>query len=370
MRSLGAAENKNPSQPPTNKAMAMDSADITESALTMTGADASEGEASTSGRDWSWVPYPEGHRKRRGFIANYLDTVKGRENVREAAYAPSVREALDGEAFATLRRGATVRFDPNEYELLEAFLALIDTSGLAAGDDDGDDGDIDLAKIHERLPDFDRGKSHLEDKARILAPLARPGPKRDRFRAAYDRLMLTVVAPHFAARMPGEKRLLYASFPCVRVQQPCDFHTIRAHVDTMYLHPHGSLNVWLPLTTTRGVNTLHVESAPGAEDFAPIELSLGELAVFDGARCAHFTVANTSDRTRVSLDFRVIPSTVYDADAHISRVKGTGSQCYNVGGYYSVACRDEKTNEWVRTVTGTPSIRHGFPHANPEIVEE
>ena len=61
---------------------------------------------------------------------------------------------------------------------------------------------------------------------------------------------------------------------------------------------------------------------------------------------------------------------VYDADAHISRVKGTGSQCYNVGGYYSVACRDEKTNEWVRTVTGTPSIRPGFPHANPEIVEE
>ena len=78
----------------------------------MTGADASEGEASTSGRDWSWVPYPEGHRKRRGFIANYLDTVKGREEAGKAVYAPSVRDALDGEAFATLRRGATVRFDP------------------------------------------------------------------------------------------------------------------------------------------------------------------------------------------------------------------------------------------------------------------
>ena len=41
-------------------------------AFEMTGTDASGCEASTSGRDWSWVPYPEGHRKRRGFIANYL----------------------------------------------------------------------------------------------------------------------------------------------------------------------------------------------------------------------------------------------------------------------------------------------------------
>ena len=180
--------------------------------------------------------------------------------------------------------------------------------------------------------------------------------------------MLEVVAPHFARGLPAETKLLYASFPCVRIQQPCDFHTIRAHVDTMYLHPHGSLNAWLPLTTTRGANTLHVESTPGREDFAPVELSYGELAIFDGARCSHFTVANTSDRTRVSLDFRVVPACAYDPCAVISRVKGTGSQCYNVGGYYSVA---EKIGQsWRKTVAGTPSVRHGFPHTNPETVEE
>ena len=333
----------------------------------MTGTDASGCEASTSGRNWSWVPYPEGHRKRRGFIANYLDAVKHRESSAGAVYSPSVTKALDGEAFAELRRGATVRFDPSDHDLSDAFLDLIDTSGLVGGDDDA--GGIDLATLHERLPDFDRGKSHLEDKARLLAPLARPGPRRDRFQNAYDRLMLEVVAPHFARGLPAETKLLYASFPCVRIQQPCDFHTIRAHVDTMYLHPHGSLNAWLPLTTTRGANTLHVESEPGREDFAPVELSLGELAIFDGARCSHFTVANTSDKTRVSLDFRVVPSCAYDPCANISRVKGTGSQCYNVGGYYSVA---EKIGQsaWIKTVAGAPSVRHGFPHRNPETVEE
>ena len=111
-----------------------------------------------------------------------------------------------------------------------------------------------------------------------------------------------------------------------------------------------------------------MESTPGREDFAPVELSYGELAIFDGARCSHFTVANTSDRTRVSLDFRVVPACAYDPCAAISRVKGTGSQCYNVGGYYSVA---EKIGQsWRKTVAGTPSVRHGFPHTNPETVEE
>jgi len=330
----------------------------------MTGTDASECEASTSGRDWSWVPYPEGHRKRRGFIANYLDAVKDRESATERArYSDAVTKALDGEAFAELRRGATVSFDPSDHDLSDAFLDLIDTSGLVGGDDDAC-----LSRLHERLPDFDRGKSHLEDKARLLAPLARPGPRRDRFQNAYDRLMLEVVAPHFARGLPAETKLLYASFPCVRIQQPCDFHTIRAHVDTMYLHPHGSLNAWLPLTTTRGANSLHVESEPGREDFAPIELSLGELAIFDGARCSHFTVANTSDETRVSLDFRVVPGCAYDPDANISRVKGTGAQCYNVGGYYSVA--EKIGRDWIKTIAGTPSVRHGFPHTNPETVEE
>ena len=115
----------------------------------------------------SWVPYPEGHRKRRGFIANYLDAVKDRESAAGAVYSPSVTKALDGEAFAELRRGATVRFDPSDHDLSDAFLDLIDTSGLVGGDDDA--GGIDLATIHERLPDFDRGKSQLEDKARLRA---------------------------------------------------------------------------------------------------------------------------------------------------------------------------------------------------------
>ena len=66
-----------------------------------------------------------------------------------------------------------------------------------------------------------------------------PSAARTAFADAYDRLFLRVVAPAVAAAMPGETRLLYAAFPCVRIQQPCDFHTIRCHVDSMYCHPAG-----------------------------------------------------------------------------------------------------------------------------------
>ena len=204
--------------------------------------------------------------------------------------------------------------------------------------------------------------------------------------------------------MPGETVLLYAAFPCVRIQQPCDFHTIRCHVDSMYCHPAGSLNCWAPLTNTYGANTLHLESAPGAEDFSPLDMRYGEIAVFDGTTCAHYTLANTTDHTRVSVDFRVVPGSAFDPDAECSRVKG-GGQCYNVGGYYSearlvssflpsssssgcFACPDHAKSSkssknsassrgdaagdqgarwrWVRTVAGRPNIRHGFPHKNAE----
>ena len=53
---------------------------------------------------------------------------------------------------------------------------------------------------------FDRGSSHLANKAVLLAPLATPSPARDAFAAAYDALFLEVVAPAVARAMPGETR--------------------------------------------------------------------------------------------------------------------------------------------------------------------
>ena len=51
---------------------------------------------------------------------------------------------------------------------------------------------------------------------------------------------------------------------------------------------------------------MYTESHPGREDWHPLRTKSVELGFsFDGARCLHFTLENTTDQTRVSLDFRI-----------------------------------------------------------------
>ena len=313
-----------------------------------------------AGRDWGWVPYPEGHRKRASFIKNYESMLATREACREHVYSPDVRAVLDSEAFRLAKSRRTLAYDPDAHPVLARF--------RAATRDPGGDPTADLSTLHHRFETpHDRARSHLEDKSRFLGPLARPSRARDAFADAYDALVREVILPAVVQPIPGEDRALYAAFPCVRVQQPCDFHTIRVHVDSMYNHPEGSINCWLPLTRTFGANSLHIESSPGAEDFEPLDMRPGQIAVFDGTACAHYTLANTTERTRVSLDFRVVPGSARDPDAEASSTTLPGGgrrQIYNVGGYYSEARLID--GAWIRTVAGTPCVRHGFPHVNPE----
>ena len=359
--------------------------------------DGAREDASTSGGDrYAWVPYPVGHRKRDGFIANYETTRTERERFfSRTNWTPAVAKALASEAFRPDRdRAMTLRYDPSEYPLLDAFCDLV--------------GERHLATVHERWRAHDRGQSHLEEKRALLAPLAVPSAKRDAFEEVYDRLVREVVLPAIAERqrkhlarhdarhanddagktstilalareLYGDdaeetctRRYLYAAFPCARVQQPSRFHTIRCHVDAMYGHGPCSVNCWLPLTALdeRGLNSLHVESEPGAEDFRPIRARVGEIRVFDGSACAHYTVANESDETRVSLDFRVVPRGLFAFDAvernDVGNDVGKKRQTrYRVGGYFSAAEADA-SGAFRRVARGAPCGKHGFPHSDDE----
>ena len=332
--------------------------------------DGAREDASTSGGDrYAWVPYPVGHRKRDGFIANYETTRTERERFfSRTNWTPAVAKALASEAFRPDRdRAMTIRYDTSGYPLLDAFCDLV--------------GERHLATVHERWRAHDRGQSHLEEKRALLSPLAVPSAKRDAFEEVYDRLVREVVLPAIAERQRKHldaaetctRQYLYAAFPCARVQQPSRFHTIRCHVDAMYGHGPCSVNCWLPLTAldARGLNSLHVESEPGAEDFRPIRARVGEIRVFDGSACAHYTVANESDETRVSLDFRVVPRGLYAFDAVERNSDRPGGEKrptrYRVGGYFSAAEADA-SGAFRRVARGAPCGKHGFPHSDEERV--
>ena len=65
-----------------------------------------------------------------------------------------------------------------------------------------------------------------------------------------------------------------------------------------------------------GANSLQVESEPGKLDFHPLECKYGQFFRFNGLHCAHHTVANSTQNSRVSFDFRVVPASVYQPLHH------------------------------------------------------
>jgi hypothetical protein len=64
-----------------------------------------------------------------------------------------------------------------------------------------------------------------------------------------------------------------------------------------------------------GTNALYTESHPGKENWHPlITKSVGLGFLFDGARCLHFNMENTTTETSIALDFVVA---IYNDRMHI-----------------------------------------------------
>lgn len=188
-----------------------------------------------------------------------------------------------------------------------------------------------------------RWKRAHRDKARTIQRLHASGPWQA-LMAAYDRFVQEVVAPACvrAARQSDDGEggsggcsgseadegpreagggegagslLIYQRPPTVRVHMPGRVSPIGLHCDADYpQHEGAEINVWVPLTSCHGSSALWLESAPGAADFAPVELRYGQALIFNGCRCRHYAMANATGATRVSFDFRAIPAEAWRDD--------------------------------------------------------
>lgn len=113
--------------------------------------------------------------------------------------------------------------------------------------------------------------------------------------------------------MHGEP-LIYQAQPTFRCSHPGQAALGHRHCDADYCHQPNEVNFWLPLSPVYDTNSLWVESAPGLHDFKPIEAQPGEGFRFYGNQCEHYTCPNTTEHTRISLDFRVVPAALYDPE--------------------------------------------------------
>ena len=153
----------------------------------------------------------------------------------------------------------------------------------------------------------------------------------DEIHELYEKFIEEVVALYL-----DKDIFLYQAFPTFRIHYVGNRAITTWHKDgdENHKHPEGEINFWLPLTNTFGDNTLWVESKPDMKDYHPIETTPGHMLVFDGNRCSHGNKINTTIKTRVSLDFRILPIRYYNP--HYPHKTATKGWRYIIGEYYKL----------------------------------
>lgn len=136
----------------------------------------------------------------------------------------------------------------------------------------------------------------------------------ENFLQIFDRLVEEIILPHLKQRLVeagAVKEEQSLSFyiqrpPTLRLQPGPGRAGVKPHHDGEYGHQNGELNFWLPLTD-RGLNQVDLwcESSHMSGDYHAIVAHMGEIISFHGSSCRHFVNRNDSDKTRMSMDFRI-----------------------------------------------------------------
>ena len=106
--------------------------------------------------------------------------------------------------------------------------------------------------------------------------------------------------------------ILYQRIPTFRVHQPNNLAVAEYHRDGDYSHSEHEINFYLPLTKAWGTNTIWAETEFDKKDFQPIEVEVGEFVMWNGANLLHGNKLNDTNKSRVSVDFRVLPISKYE----------------------------------------------------------
>lgn len=152
------------------------------------------------------------------------------------------------------------------------------------------------------------------------------------FRALYRKFVADVVTP-----IIGEP-FIFQYQPSFRVHLPEDkaVHKWHSDGDEDHNHPSGEINFILPVTDCHGTAAVWAESEPNRGDFAPMDLDYGEFVRFDGNRCRHGNQENMTGKTRISLDFRVLPLRFYREPRDANGVSSiTSGKKFRLGSYYA-----------------------------------
>jgi ectoine hydroxylase-related dioxygenase (phytanoyl-CoA dioxygenase family) len=145
------------------------------------------------------------------------------------------------------------------------------------------------------------------------------------FRSAYVDLV------KFISKRLGYSEIIYQKIPTFRTHLVDNLGVGEWHRDRTYNHGTSEVNFWMPFTDTNEFNTIWMESKEGLEDFMPYTVKYGEILIFDGANLMHGNNTNSSDSTRVSVDFRLVDPSKFTPNSAGSINTNT---TFDIGGYF------------------------------------
>lgn len=239
----------------------------------------------------------------------------GRNLWKNLAKKHCVPQTCDLAQFNNFRSELIVEYDVSTYPFATLFSRLFELFPESGGTTPPEQA---LAHLHEKQltsqPLFHLGRAfklagrHVPGECRQYNHLIKERLEASEewleFIDMYRRFVREVCAP-----LCGSAHVVFQCPPTIRIALPGAPATIQMHKDADYpVHWAGEVNFWLPMTSVFESNTLWLESVPGLGDFRPMTLHYGQLLRFNGYQCRHYTVRNETSSSRVSFDWRAIPT--------------------------------------------------------------
>lgn len=189
-----------------------------------------------------------------------------------------------------------------------------------------------LNKIHEQK-DYNKIFTRTEDQSTDWHKIYYKKIREDK---SFDLLYLNFLNDYIKPRY--NENIVFQTIPTFRVHSRNNIAVGEYHKDKTYRNIEWSqkvneMNYYLPFTNTNEYNTFWVESIEDKKDFRPALINYGECLEWDGSNLTHGNCKNTSDYTRVSIDFRVMPLSRYIPSESGSINTKTK---FKIGGYYSI----------------------------------
>lgn len=129
----------------------------------------------------------------------------------------------------------------------------------------------------------------------------------------------------------GYESIVYQKIPTFRAHMVNNLGVGEWHKDKTYNHGVSEVNFWLPFTDTYDTNTIWSESIEDLGDYRPYNVKYGEILVFSGANLTHGNKINTTEDTRVSIDFRLVDPTKF---INNEKTSINGITNFTIGGYF------------------------------------